>query len=262
MGRPVLMAVTGSDPGYQKDSMTQTQKKPSIVIFFPVYHDEATVETVAMKSIAVLEEVASEYRVIIVNDASPDRSGEIADELAAQHSEIISLHHEVNRGYGAAVRTGFEHALSLGYDWICFTDGDDQYDVNELYRISELFHHYDLLITFRYARIYGAVRILISHVYNVIVRALFRSPYRDHSSGLKAIRADVVRKLAITSNSPFVGAEIIIKTMVMGYPIGEVGIATYPRRFGESNSTSLPNIYASIKDMFRVYHEIFRQYEL
>jgi len=234
--------------------------KPSVAIFFPVYSDESTVRTVAMKSLKVLSDIASKKKVIIVDDGSPDRSGEIADEIAAEYPDVLAVHHEKNLGYGAAVITGFKHAVD--YDWICFLDGDDQYDVNDLYHMSELFNHYDLIITFRYSKIYGTTRLFISYIYNLALRLLFKSPFRDHSCGLKVIRSRIINDITVTANSPFVGAEIIIKSMVRGYPIGEVGIKTYPRKFGESHSTSIRNIISSILDMFRVYREIFKQYEI
>jgi glycosyltransferase involved in cell wall biosynthesis len=235
-------------------------KKPSVAIFFPVYSDESTVRAVAMKCLKVLDEIASKKMVIIVDDGSPDNSGKIADEIAGEYSDVLVVHHETNLGYGAALKTGFEHAIK--YDWICFLDGDDQYDAHDLVHISKLFYHYDLIITFRYSKIYGTTRLFISYVYNLILRLLFRSPFKDHSCGLKAIRADVIRDISITANSPFVGAEIIIKSMVRGYPIGEVGIKTYPRRFGQSHSTSLKNILRSIDDMLRVRKEIFKNYRV
>ena len=231
-------------------------EKPSIAIFFPVYRDEGTVETVAMKSLKVLSDIASSYKVIIVDDGSPDKSGEIADKLAEKFPEIISVHHKKNLGYGAALQTGFKY--SLDYEWICFTDGDNQYDVNELYHISKLLHHYDLIVTFRYTKIYGTLRIFISYVYNLVIRWLFKSHLRDHNCGLKVIRSNVVKDMELISKSPFIGAEIINNAMVKGYPIGEVGINTYPRTFGESSSLSIPNIIASIRDMLRVYRKIFK----
>ena len=231
-------------------------KRPSIAIFFPVYRDEGTVEKVALKSLKVLSETASSYKVIIVDDGSPDRSGEIADRLAAEHPEIMSVHHETNRGYGGALKTGFQQ--SLDYEWICFTDGDNQYDVNELPNLVKHFHHYDLIVTFRYAKIYGTLRTFISFVYNLIIRLLFKSILRDHNCGLKVIRSEVINDMDIISNSAFIGAEIIINAMVKGYPIGEVGIKTYPRTFGESSVMSWRHIKTSIEDMFRVYKKIFR----
>lgn len=236
--------------------MNNNSEKPSIAVFFPVYRDEGTVEEVAMKSLKVLSDVASRYKVIIVNDGSPDKSGEIADRLAEEYPEIISVHHETNLGYGAALQTGFKY--SLDYDWICFTDGDNQYDVTDLHHLSKLFHHYDLIVTFRYARIYGTFRTFVSYVYNSLIRLLFRSHLRDHNCGLKVIRSNVIKDMDLISNSAFIGAEIIINTMVRGYPIGEAGIWTYPRTFGESSVMSTRHITNSIKDMIRVYRKIFK----
>lgn len=228
-----------------------------MAICFPVYCDEATVRTVAERSLNVLSDITSRYKVIIVDDGSPDKSGQIADELAAEYPEIVSVHHKENLGYGAALQSGFKYALD--YDWICFTDGDDEYPVGDLYHFSKLFHHYDMIITFRYTKIYGTTRIFVSFVYNFIIRWLFRSAFRDHNCGLKVIRSSVLKNIEIKSTSPFIGAEIIIKAMVKGYPIGEVGIMTYPRRFNQSHSTSIGNIIASFRDMLKVYREIFRR---
>ena len=236
--------------------MDKDQYKPSIAIFFPVYGDEGTVERVALKSLKVLSEIASDYKVIIVDDGSPDRSGEIADKLAEQHPEIISVHHDTNQGYGAALQTGFKY--SLDYEWICFTDGDDQYDVIELYQLSRLFHHYDLIVTFRYSKIYGTLRTFISYIYNLLIRILFKSHLRDHNCGLKVIRSSLIKDMEIISSSAFIGAEIIINAMVRGYPIGEAGIKTYPRTFGESSVMSFRHISTSIRDLFRVYKKLFR----
>ena len=237
--------------------MIKTADKPSIAIFFPVYRDEGTVEQVAMKSLKVLSEVASRYKVIIVDDGSPDRSGKIADNLAEKYPDVISVHHERNLGYGAALQTGFKY--SLDYEWICFTDGDNQYDVNELYHLSKLFHHYDLIVTFRYYKIYGTLRTFISFTYNSVIRFLFKSHLRDHNCGLKVIRSNVVENMELISNSAFIGAEIIINAMVKGYPIGEAGISTYPRTFGDSSVMSARHIMNSIRDMFKVYKKIFKQ---
>ena len=236
--------------------MNNNSSKPSIAVFFPVYGDEGTVERVALKSLKVLSEIASRYKVIIIDDGSPDRSGEIADKLAEKYPEIVSVRHKTNLGYGAALMTGFKH--SSEFDWVCFTDGDNQYDVNELYHLSKLFHHYDLIVTFRYSKIYGTLRTFVSFVYNLLIRVLFKSHLRDHNCGLKIIRSSVVKDMDIISNSAFIGAEIIINAMVRGYPIGEAGIKTYPRTFGESSVMSFRHISTSIRDLFRVYCKLFR----
>jgi glycosyltransferase involved in cell wall biosynthesis len=235
-------------------------EKPNISLFFPVFRDERTVRTVTEKSLAVLRDVANKYEVVIVDDGSPDRAGEIADELAGEYPEVTVIHHPENLGYGAAIRSGLGHCQ---YEWICFTDGDDEYDVNDLRKLIALEDFYDLIITFRYVKVYNSRRQIISWVYNKTLRALFRTHYRDISTGLKLVRKSLADQLSYQSNSPFIGAELTIKSMLKGYRVGEVGIQTFPREFGKGASTSLRNIIATIRDMLRVYRTIFSPgYEL
>jgi glycosyltransferase involved in cell wall biosynthesis len=228
--------------------------KVDITLFFPVFNDERTVRTMTEKSIAVLSDVAARYEVLIIDDASPDRSGEIADELAREYECVRAIHHERQRGYGEAVRTGLANAR---YEWICLTDGDDEYDVFDLERLIQLRDFYDLIITFRYVKLYSGVRIFISWVYNTLVRILFRTSYRDISTGLRLVRKSLVDQLDLESSSPFIGAELTIKTMLRGYRVGEVGIQTFPRAFGRGFSTTPANIRSTIVDMLRTRRKVF-----
>lgn len=232
----------------------EIQRDLEITLFFPVYNDELTVERVVRKSLDILDQITDTYEVIVIDDGSPDRSGEIADQLAQQFDKVRVVHHQSNKGYGAALQTGFKESR---YDWICFTDGDDEYDVFDLLKLVRLIDYYALIITFRYARLYSTKRIFISRTYNKILSFLFNTNYRDISTGLRMVRKDVIEEINLTSNSPFIGAELTIKTMLKGYPVGEVGIQTFPREFGKGASTSMKNILKTIKDMFRVRQEIF-----
>jgi glycosyltransferase involved in cell wall biosynthesis len=238
----------------QKYRPEPLQERPRVSVFFPVYNDERTVERVALKALDVLSRVAREYEVVIVDDATPCRAGAIADELAVKDPRIKVIHHPKNLGYGAAIRTGL---ANVRYEWVCFTDGDDEYDIYDLEKLIRLRNRYDLIITFRYAKLYSGFRIFVSWVYNRSLRALFKSRFRDISTGLRLIRRDLVNELDLRSSSPFIGAEIAIKTMLKGFPVGEVGIQTFPREFGRGSSTSWRNIVATIKDMMTCYRTIF-----
>lgn len=231
-----------------------SEAKPDVSLCFPVYGDEKTVRKVTEKSLAVLSELAAEYEVVIIDDGSADRSGEIADELAAEHDCVRVIHHSRNLGYGEAIKTALREAR---YEWICLTDGDDEYDVRDLAKLLPLRNFYDLVITFRYVKLYGSLRIFISWVYNLLIRKLFRMPYRDVSTGLRLVRRSVVEALDFESSSPFIGAEITIKATLRGYRVGEVGIQTFPRSFGRSASTTPANILATIREMLRIYRNIF-----
>jgi glycosyltransferase involved in cell wall biosynthesis len=235
-------------------------RRNSLSVFFPVYNDEATVRQVTEKALRVCAEIADTYEVIIVDDGSPDASGRIADGLAIEHDAVRVIHHQRNRGYGAAVRSGLEASR---YDWICFTDGDDEYDLRDLKKLWRLRQHYDLIITFRYIRRYSGFRILVSRVYNVVLRHMFFTRYRDVSTGLRLMRKSLVDELTLEATSPFIGAEIAIKAMLKGHRVGEMGIQTFPREFGRGSSTSPQNIYRTIVDMIRCYRRVFsNEYEL
>jgi glycosyltransferase involved in cell wall biosynthesis len=234
--------------------------KPNISVFFPVYKDEHTVERVTRKALDVLSYVAAEYEVLIVDDGTPCRAGEIADALALENSRVRVIHHPKNLGYGAAVRTGL---ANVRYEWVCFTDGDDEYDIYDLHKLIRLKDFYDLIITFRYTKTYSGFRVFVSWVYNVSLRFLFRTRYRDISTGLRLIRRELIDELHLEAASPFIGAEIAIKTMLKGFRVGEVGIQTFPREFGRGSSTSMRNIIATIRDMLAAHRTIFSiDYEL
>lgn len=225
-----------------------------VSLFFPVFRDERSVRTVAEKAVKLLSELCSDYEIIIVDDGSPDRSGELADDLAREHRSIRVIHHGKNLGYGAAVRSGL---AASRFEYICLTDGDDEYEIEDFRKLLKLRDRYDLIITFRYKKIYSNTRIFVSWVYNKLLRLLFRMPFRDVSTGLRMIRKSVVEDLELESTSPFVGAEIAIKSMLKGYTVGEVGIQTFPRAFGKGATVSVSNILRTVFDVFRVYRRVF-----
>jgi glycosyltransferase involved in cell wall biosynthesis len=228
--------------------------KPNITIFFPVYNDEQTVKIVAEKAVKFAQEYAKDYEIIIINDKSPDSSGKIADELAKKNPKIKVIHHNKNLGYGAAIKSGL---YAANYEIICFTDGDDEYDIMDFKRMLKLYEFYDLIITFRYKKIYSSKRILISYIYNILLRWLFRTNYRDISTGMRLIRKSMLEELVLNTDSPFIGAEITIKAMLNGFRVGEMGIQTFPRKIGSGSATSVKNIILTIKDVYKVYKEIF-----
>ena len=226
-----------------------------VSVIFPLYNDEATVRTVAAAALDLLQGYADRFEVILVDDGSPDRSGRIADELGAEHPDRVRvIHNPRNLGYGAALRGGVAAAR---YEWICMVDGDNEYDVRDLKKMLEVRNFYRLIIAFRYKKLYSTRRIFISFVYNLVLRRLFRTPFRDVSTGIRAFHRSILQDIELTSNSPFAGAELAIKTMLRGYPVGELGIQTFPRSFARGHATSVSNIMATIRDMLRIRREIF-----
>ena len=141
-------------------------------------------------------------------------------------------------------------------EWIFQTDGDAEYDVNDLKKLLKASKNSDLVITYRFKKKYRTSRIIISWVYNIILRFLFKTKFKDISTGSRLIKKSLINKIKLTSNSPFVGAELAIKTKYRGYKVNEIGIHTYPRTFGTGSSVSLKNIVLTIKDMIKLYFKV------
>jgi glycosyltransferase involved in cell wall biosynthesis len=243
-----------ADRCWKIDVMTCPQFQ-SLTIGFPVYRDEGTVERVAMKALTVGNSLSVPFEVIIVNDGSPDRAGEIAEGLARVHPEIRVIHHDTNLGYGCAVKSVMKNSR---YDWIALTDGDDQYDLLDLGDLVRVTHRYDLVITFRYKKIYSTLRIFLSWAYNVVLRFLFRTPFRDISTGLRLVHRSVIEAIELESDGNIIGAELAIKAMLCGFAVGEVGVKTFPRSFGESTSVQPRHLVRALAEIVRMHRRIFK----
>ena len=226
-------------------------KKPkSISLMFPLYKDKTTVKSMIFKSLKVLKKTKLKFEIVIVDDGCPENSGMIAKKMSKKNSRIRVYFHKKNLGYGAAVRTGLKNCR---HECIFATDGDDEYNVGDLPRLLKAFHKNDLVITYRFKKKYKTTRIIISWIYNVLLRFLFRTQFRDISTGSRLIGKKLVRKVILTSNSPFIGAELAIKSKFAGYNVKEIGIHTYPRTFGSGSSVSLKNIILTIRDMLILF---------
>ena len=225
----------------------------SISITFPLYKDKRTVKTMIVKSIKVLKEIKKKYEIVIVDDGCPEKSGIIAKRISKNYKNIKVIFHKKNLGYGAAVKTGLKNCKN---DWIFQTDGDDEYDVYDLKKLLRVSKNSDLVITYRFKKKYNTSRIIISWIYNIILRILFRTKFKDISTGSRLIKRSLVKKIKLKTNSPFVGAELAIKSKYGGYKVNEIGIHTYPRTFGTGSSVSFNNIVLTIKDMLKLYFKV------
>ena len=229
------------------------KKVKSISLMFPLYKDKSTVELMIRKSSSILKKLKRKYEIIIVDDGCPENSGKLALKIAKKFSNIKIFFHKKNLGYGAALKTGLKKCKN---DWIFMIDGDAEYDVNDLPRLLKVSKNYDLVITYRYKKKYTTYRIIISWVYNAILRLIFNIKFRDISTGSRLVSKKLIRRIKLKSNSPFMGAELAIKTQLSGYKVGEIGIHTYPRTFGTGASVSLKNILLTIRDMLLLFFKI------
>ena len=142
------------------------------------------------------------------------------------------------------------------YDRVVQIDADMSHDANDIPLLVNESENYDLVITYRYKKKYTTSRILISWIYNAILRLIFNLKFRDISTGSRFVSRKLVKRIKLRSNSPFVGAELAIKAELAGYKDSEIGIHTYPRTFGTGSSVSFKNILLTLKDMFLLFLRI------
>lgn len=223
--------------------------KPTISFFCPAYNDEKNLPILIPKVIKLLKKIASKFEIVIIEDGSPDETGKVADQLAHKNPKIIRVvHHKKNLGYGAALRRGFKEANK--YDFVFFTDGDNQFDVNELEKFVPFFSSFDAVVGYRTNRALNFMRIVQTFIFNYLIRILFGVKVKDINCSMKVIKKSVLNKLDLKSNSSFIEAEFFIKLKREKAKVKELGVSHYPRTHGVASGGKPVVVLNTLKDMF------------
>lgn len=236
--------------------MERPPLKPfTLTIFFPCYNEEANVERVTRAAVAVGRQVADELEVIIVNDGSRDRTGEIADRLAAEIPEVRAVHNRPNQGYGGALARGFKAATK---NWIFYTDGDGQFDLGELPRLLPLLETHDVVSCYRLNRQDSWVRKLNAWAWTTLVNVLFGLWLRDVDCAFKIYPKTFIDRIELQSRGALIDTEMLAKARNLGLRIAQIGVHHYPRTAGRQTGANLRVILRAFKELFRLYGQIRR----
>lgn len=224
-----------------------------MTFFFPAYNEQENVEETVRRAHAEIGPlVDGSLEVLVVDDGSTDRTPELADALAVA-DDRVRVHHQRNRGYGGALRAGFEHARG---ELICFSDGDLQFDLGEmrllLDRLNDERRPVDVVIGYRRKRRDPAHRLVIAKVYNAIVSLAFRLRVRDIDCAMKLFRREVFDGLPLGTDSPFLSAELLIKLRARGVRMAQIGVTHYPRAAGVNTGASFRKILRTFRDIARL----------
>ena len=233
-------------------------KVKELSVFFPAYNEEVALRETIEKADKILQKIAEEYEILIVNDGSQDKTGVIADKLAQGNKLIRVIHHPQNRGYGAALKSGFYKAK---YPWIVFTDADGQFDFKEITKFFEAQEKTgaDLVIGYYLKREVPFYRILASkNLWELPVFLLFGLRVRDIDCGFKLIRKEVIEKIPKleAERGPFITTELLVKAKKAGFKITEIGVHHYPRKAGQATGTSLKVIFSAYSDLIRLLKKV------
>lgn len=222
-----------------------------ISAFFPAYNDGGTIASMVLAAILVLQSLTDDYEVIVVNDGSSDYTKDILDELERRYEKVRVIHHERNKGYGGALRTGFATASK---DFIFYTDGDAQYDVRDLPSLWEQMRDgVDLVQGYKISRSDPLHRVIIGRTYHWLAKLAFGLRLKDVDCDFRLMRRSIFDKVHLKSDSGVICVEMMKKIQDAGFRITEVPVHHYHRAYGRSQFFNFRRIFRVARDLSQLW---------
>ena len=225
----------------------------SISVFFPCYNERDNITRTVEQALAVMEKLNADFEVIIVDDGSSDATGQIADEIAGKDSRVKVVHHATNLGYGAALQSGFKAATRK---MVFYTDGDGQFDINELPLLLPLMEQYDIVSCYRLNRQDPLIRRINGWCWTKLVCLLFGMKIRDIDCAFKLYKREIFDDFEFFSTGALIDAEILARAIRRGYRVTQRGVHHYPRKAGTQTGADLQVIFRAFKELFRLYTQL------
>lgn len=224
---------------------------PGISVFFPAYNDAASIGALVQAALTLLPRLTADYEVLVINDGSTDDTAAVLDELARQHPAVRVIHHSQNRGYGGALRSGFAHATK---DLVFYTDGDGQYDVNDLAKLLPLLtEEIDVVNGYKMKRADSRRRILLGGIYQRLARLLFGLPIHDVDCDFRLMRRSLIQSIELTATSGVICTEMIYQLHRAGCRFAETPVPHYPRQHGQSQFFTFARVARTARDFFALW---------
>ncbi len=227
----------------------------SLSVFMPCFNEQDNVQRVTEKARHVLETMKVDYEIILVNDGSSDRTGEIADQLTQQDSRIRVVHHPTNQGYGAALQSGFKAATK---DLIFYTDGDGQFDITEMPPLLDLIQTCDIVSCYRLDRKDPLIRKINAWCWTKLVCLLFGLRLRDIDCAFKLYRRCIFDGMPLRSTGALIDTEILARATRKGCRIVQKGVHHYPRTAGQQSGANLRVVLRAFKELFQLRNIILK----
>ena len=237
----------------------RAQTGPGISAVLPAYNEDALIERSVRRMAGVLRGLTHDFEIVVVNDGSQDRTGEILAQLQHMapglHLRIVT--HPVNQGYGAALASGFDAATR---DLIFMTDGDEQFDVAELADfLPAMTPATDLVIGWREHRADPPVRLFNAWGWKQLVNGLFGYTAHDVDCAFKLFRRRVWQRVTVHARGATFSAEFLIKARRLGFQVVERPVSHYPRTAGSATGARLHVIVRAFVELFQLWRSLDRE---
>ncbi len=225
----------------------------SISVFFPCYNEQENVYRTVERALAVLEKLKADFELIIVDDGSSDRTGQIADEISSRDDRVKVVHHQRNLGYGAALQSGFRASTN---ELVFYTDGDGQFDIEEMPSLLPLMEQYDIVSCYRLNRQDSLIRRINGWCWTKLVCLLFGMKIRDIDCAFKLYKREIFDNIKLSSTGALIDTEILAQAVRKGYRITQKGVHHYPRAAGAQTGANLHVICRAFKELFKLRSQI------
>ncbi|MGD8589861.1 MAG: glycosyltransferase family 2 protein [Chromatiales bacterium] len=237
----------GITEDYSRTDQNATVRRQSISIIFPAFNEEENIRKAVEHGRKAMSKFFADIEIIVVNDGSSDATAAIVDEMAAENSDVVLVHHEVNRGYGAALRSGIYKASK---ELIFFTDSDLQFDLEEIQHLQEWVHKYDIVAGYRARRADPAHRRFNAWGWNVLVRLVLGLKIKDIDCAFKLFRREVFQNIRLETVGAMINTEILTLAQRNNMKIKEVPVSHYPRLAGEQTGANFKVILKALRELF------------
>jgi hypothetical protein len=207
----------------------------SLSLVLPAFNEEANIGYVVRDSLRVLPAFTDTFEIIVVDDGSRDDTAGVVADLAASDDRVRLVRHGRNRGYGAALTTGFRESTG---DYVMFMDADRQFDIADLRLLAPFASEYDIVAGFRMERSDPIHRRVFAEAFNVAVRVLFGVHLRDIDCAFKLFRGDLLRGMTLSAPGALINTEMQAKARRQGATLQQVGVHHYPRVAGQQSGGS------------------------
>lgn len=229
-------------------------KISELSIFFPFWNEEQNIESVVKKAIPVAKRFADKWEIIMVDDGSSDKTLEIAKRLASENENLVVAANKTNRGYGAALKTGFEKAK---YKYVVFNDGDGQFDFAEVEKFIEKIEKCDVVIGFRKKRLDNPFRHILMNLLKIWDWLFFGFSFKDIDCGFKLFSKEALEKITpLISEGAMITTEILAKAKKTHLKISQVEVNHYPRLYGDQSGGNIRVILRAVKESLLLWKEL------
>jgi glycosyltransferase involved in cell wall biosynthesis len=228
----------------------------SVSLVIPMYNEAENIGHAIDVAVESLEKYASDYEIVIVDDASTDESPSIVAKAAEANPRIRMLRHEKNRKLGGSLKTGFSAATK---ELVLYMDADLPFDPDVIGRAIRALHvtGADVIAGYRLDRtIEGLRRTIYSYCYNALIGVLFGWPHRDINFSFKLMKRGVLRAVELKSEGSLIDAELIVKAKNRGFAIQQMGLDYFPRIRGTSHLSSPSVIFKIFRELWTLYPEM------